>query len=62
MKRIWKVLGTIGSFLTGYILGTTLIASILPNVTNEREIIISFSVLMGLIVSSWWYKTTAPIK
>ena len=67
MKRIWKILGTIGSFLTGYVIGSMFISSILLSpfltfITNDRELIIAFGVLMGLIVARWWYKNSPPIK
>ncbi len=67
MKRIWKVLGTIGSFLTGFFLSKLVISSILLSpyltwITNDRELILAFSLLMGLIVAHWWYKNSAPVK
>lgn len=67
MRRIWKILGTMGSFLTGYVLSSMLVSSILNSmflsfITNERELTVGFAVLMGLIVAHWWYKNSAPIK
>lgn len=66
MKKIWKILGTIGSFLIGLIFGGMFMSSMLNSpyltfITNDRELIIGFAILMGLIVV-WWYNTTTPIK
>jgi len=49
LKRLYKILGTIGSFLTGYILG--MIIYPLPII----------GILMGLIVATWWYKYSPPV-
>jgi len=67
MRRTWKILGTIGSFFTGFFVGQLVISSILLSpyltfITNDRELTLAFGVLMGLILARWWYKNSAPIK
>ncbi len=67
MRRIWKVLGTIGSFLSGFFVGKLVISSILLSpyltfITNDKELTVAFGILMGLIVARWWYRNSAPIK
>jgi len=67
MKRIWKILGTIVIFLTGFVLSALFIASMLLSssyltwITNDRELIYAGGTLIGLLVARWWYKNTPPI-
>lgn len=57
MKKVWKVLGTIGSFFAGYFVFGSLLLMVLPDfMTNQGEISTAFGVLMGLVVAIWWYK------
>ena len=67
MKKVWNVLGTIGSFISGFVIGKMVMSSILNSpfltfVTNDKEIIIGFAVLTGLLIATWWYREFSKPK